>query len=114
MLPARSRLRASADFQSAMRRGTRAGRRTLVVHIALTGDAERMAGFAVSKAVGGAVVRNRVKRRLRALMADRIDHLPAGSRVVVRALPDAADAEFSTLARELDDALGSAVRKASR
>ena len=97
-----------------MRGGARAGRRTLVVHIALTGDAERMAGFAVSKAVGGAVVRNRVKRRLRALVADRLDHLPEGSRLVVRALPDAATADFATLGADLDGALSTAVRKASR
>ena len=40
------------------------------------------AGFVVSKAIGGAVVRNRVKRRLRHLMSARIGSLPAGSRVV--------------------------------
>ena len=97
-----------------MRGGVRAGRRTLVVHIALTGDAERMAGFAVSKAVGGAVVRNRVKRRLRALMGDRLELLPAGARVVVRALPPAADADFATLAGDLDHAMASASRKAAR
>lgn len=97
-----------------MRGGVRAGRRTLVVHIALTGDAERMAGFAVSKAVGGAVVRNRVKRRLRALMGDRLELLPTGARVVVRALPPAADADFATLAGDLDGAMASASRKAAR
>ena len=97
-----------------MRGGVRAGRRTLVVHIALTGDAERMAGFAVSKAVGGAVVRNRVKRRLRALVADRIDTLPEGARVVVRALPPAASADFASLGADLNGALEAAVRKAAR
>lgn len=60
------------------------------------------------------MVRNRVKRRLRALMSERIGALPAGSRVVVRALPDSAEADFATLGRELDDALATAVRKASR
>ncbi len=45
-------------------------------------------GFVVSKAVGNAVVRNRVKRRLRHLVAT-LD-APAGARVVVRALPPAA------------------------
>ncbi len=34
------------------------------------------AGFVVSKAVGGAVVRNKVKRRLRHLMRERVDQLP--------------------------------------
>ena len=40
------------------------------------------AGFVVSRAVGGAVVRNQVKRRLRALLADRLPTLPAGSQIV--------------------------------
>jgi ribonuclease P protein component len=59
----------------------------------------------VSKAVGGAVVRNKVKRRLRHLMRDRLSALPPGSLVVVRALPGAGDAEHAQLARDLDAAL---------
>jgi len=63
------------------------------------------AGFVVSKAVGGAVVRNKVKRRLRHLMRDRIAQLPPGSLVVVRALPGAGGADQAQLARDLDAAL---------
>ncbi len=63
------------------------------------------AGFVVSKAVGGAVVRNLVKRRLRHLVRDRLDRLPAGSLVVVRALPGAGEADHAQLARDLDTAL---------
>src|SRR5215813_4730379 len=37
------------------------------------------AGFVVSRAVGGAVARNRVRRRLRHLMRDRLVSLPAGA-----------------------------------
>jgi len=51
------------------------------------------------------VVRNKVKRRLRHLLRDRLDRLPAGSLVVVRALPDAGAAEHDQLARDLDTAL---------
>ena len=46
-------------------------------------------GFVVSKAVGGAVVRNRVKRRLRHLVAHELEG-PVVRDVVVRALPAAA------------------------
>lgn len=63
------------------------------------------AGFVVSKAVGGAVVRNLVKRRLRHLIRDRLGVLPAGSLVVVRALPGAGEADHDQLARDLDTAL---------
>ena len=85
MLPAPNRLRERADFTSAVRSsgGCRAGSRLLVVHATST-DARAglppRVGFVVSKAVGGAVVRNRTKRRLRALVADRLTGIPTGSR----------------------------------
>jgi len=51
-------------------------------------------GFVVSKQVGGAVVRNRVKRRLRALAQQEINRHPIGRDVLVRALPGAETASF--------------------
>ena len=62
-------------------------------------------GFVVSKAVGPAVVRNRVRRRLRHLVRDRLDLLGPGSTVVVRALPAAARATTSVLIHDLDAGL---------
>jgi ribonuclease P protein component len=59
-------------------------------------------GFVVSKSVGGAVVRNRTKRRLRALVAARTGQVPDGVDVVVRANPAAAHATSAELATELD------------
>lgn len=107
MLPARHRLRASADFAAALRgpRGARAGSTLIVVHANWT-DARAglppRVGFVVSKAVGTAVVRNRTKRRLRALMAYRVDQLPAGCDLVVRANPVAAQANSHELGAEID------------
>lgn len=63
------------------------------------------AGFVVSKAVGNSVVRHRVARRLRHLVADRIPVLSPHSSVVVRALAPAATASSAELARDLDSAL---------
>lgn len=94
-----------------MRRGSKAGGRTAVVYLAKTGDASSMAGFAVSRAVGGAVVRNRVKRRLRAIMADALSGLPSGSHVVVRALPDAAGASFGDLKADVQSSLARAAAR---
>ncbi|ARQ69757.1 ribonuclease P protein component [Streptomyces marincola] len=113
MLPVENRLRRREDFATAMRRGRRAGRPHLVVHLSGGTDPHSVgepaspprAGFVVSKAVGNAVVRNRVLRRLRHLIRDRVAGLPAGSLVVVRALPGAGDAAFDQLARDLDAAL---------
>ncbi|MDC7337986.1 ribonuclease P protein component [Streptomyces lydicus] len=114
MLPTENRLRRREDFATAVRRGRRAGRPLLVVHCRsgatdphASGECvpPTRAGFVVSKAVGNAVVRNRVKRRLRHLLRERLDRLPAGSLVVVRALPGAGDAAHDELARDLDAAL---------
>ncbi len=112
MLATAHRLRRHGDFTSAVRAGQRAGRATLVVHLRHgEADAPPRAGFVVSRAVGGAVTRNRVRRRLRHLVRDRIDQLPAGSMLVVRALPAAATATYVQLAEDLAAALRSAVRK---
>ena len=62
-------------------------------------------GFVVSKAVGNAVVRNRVKRRLRHLVAGHLGELPAGAELVVRALPAAAAMTSAELALELTRSL---------
>ncbi|MET9296899.1 ribonuclease P protein component [Streptomyces sp. NPDC003077] len=114
MLPTDNRLRRREDFATAVRRGRRAGRPLLVVHFrnvapdphAAGGSVPpARAGFVVSKAVGNAVTRNKVRRRLRHLVRDRLDRLPAGSLVVVRALPGAGDASHDELARDLDTAL---------
>jgi len=62
-------------------------------------------GFVVSKAVGNAVVRNRVKRRLRHVTRERLSTLPGSCMLVVRALPAAADASYAELGADLDRCL---------
>ena len=110
MLPAGHRLRTSSDFTAALRgpRGARVGSTLIVVHAGQTdtraGQPPRV-GFVVSKAVGGAVVRNRTKRRLRALMAARVGTVPNGTDLVVRANPVAAQADSAQLGAELDRVL---------
>lgn len=106
MLPAPHRLRDGSAFGQAVRRGRRAGGRVVVLHLLTFGSpAPAQVGLVVSKAVGNAVQRNRVKRRLRHLLRDRIGRLPTGSRLVVRALPEAAAASYAGLGRELDRGL---------
>lgn len=111
MLPAEYRMRRAQDFERTVRHGFRATGRSMVVHAARDADAGRTVtiGFVVSRAVGGAVVRNAVRRRLRHLMRDRLVRLPGGTEIVVRARPAAAGARHEALAAELDGALGRAL-----
>lgn len=90
-----------------MRRGRRAGRRLLVGHLgkAVDDDSSPKVGFVVSRAVGNAPTRNRVRRRLRHLAAQRLAELPADARLVVRANPQAATASFAELGADLDAVL---------
>ena len=111
MLPPAHRLRDSDSFRTAVRRGRRAGSRTLVVHLATAsgvdaGDPPARVGFVVSKAVGNAVVRNRVKRRLRHLAREHLASLPGSAVLVVRALPAAATASSAELGTDLARSLG--------
>ncbi len=81
-------MRASWEFRDTMRRGVRAARPTLVLHAQQLPSPPSRVGFVVSRTVGGAVVRNRVKRQLRHLVAPHLnDSTPMA--VVVRALPAA-------------------------
>ena len=113
MLAAEKRLRRSADFAAVIRGGRRAGRGTVVVHLLLEEPAQASmarAGFVVSKAVGNAVVRNRVRRRLRHLVQPLLTELDPGAAIVVRALPPPAGATFGVLAGDLEAALTAARR----
>jgi ribonuclease P protein component len=109
VLPRPSRLTRSADFTEVVRRGRRAGRPLLTLHVAGPadggGDAPAQAGLVVSRAVGGSVVRSRTSRRLRHLLRDRLAALPPGTRVVVRAAPSAGTASSARLGADLDAAL---------
>ena len=110
MLPPELRLTDGASFQQTVRVGKRAGSRTVVVHLDVGVDAPVGApgprvGFVVSKAVGNAVVRNRVKRRLRHLAREHVSSLPGSATLVVRALPAAASASNAELSVDLSRCL---------
>jgi ribonuclease P protein component len=107
-------MRRSDEFRRAVRRGARAGNRHVVVHlldapadptVAADAAAPCRVGFVVGRGVGGSVVRSQVTRRLRHLVRDRLDRLPDGGLLVVRAQHGAAAAPSVVLGAELDRAL---------
>jgi ribonuclease P protein component len=73
-------------------------------------DGGPRAGFVVGKSVGNSVVRHRVTRRLRAVVLDQLDRLPATADLVVRARPEAADATSADLRRDLSAGLDRVLR----
>ncbi|WP_188664991.1 ribonuclease P protein component [Tersicoccus solisilvae] len=104
MFPAGRRLRTPADFTTVIRGGHKAARRSVVLHLRRA-DEHRpgRAGLIVSRAVGNAVTRNRVKRRLRALISSHWSDDPDAD-VVVRALPVSAELTWDELAADVDRA----------
>jgi len=116
VLPRESRMRRPEDFRLVMRTGRRAGGPLLSANVVFPAEGVRPSdpakvGFVVSRAVGSAVVRNRVKRRLRELMRRRLASLPEGCLLVVRAHPAAAGARQADLAADLDLAIGRLLRR---
>ena len=99
------RLRSSRDFQRVRRHGRHLSGECLTLGYARQGkDAgETRVGFSVSKRVGNAVARNRVKRRLREITRRMLADLPVGWDIVLSAKPAAAAADYTTLAASIGD-----------
>jgi ribonuclease P protein component len=113
VVPAAHRLTDPDAFRQASRQGRRTASRTLVTQWwTPDGDEPSRVGFVVSKAVGNAVVRNRVKRRLRHLVREHLEGLPGSAVLVVRALPASAAASSAELGADLARCLTASSKEA--
>ena len=93
----------SAEFGATVKHGVRAVQADLVVHARQDPDRPDgpRIGLIVTKAVGTAVDRHRVSRRLRHAVRGVMAELDAADRVVIRALPGSRDAAGERLRREV-------------
>jgi ribonuclease P protein component len=90
MLARRHRLTSGADISTTLSSGKRLRLPAATASLWITGGQGcPQVGLAVGKAVGNSVVRSRVSRVIRHGIAPLIDQLPAGSWLVIRAMPGA-------------------------
>ena len=109
----RHRLSRSRDFDAVYRHGRSVSTRFLVLYWFPRGDdGPPRLGLAVPRKVGGAVVRNRVKRRLREAWRELLPQVAAGRDYVVIARPGLAEAAesrgFEWLRERVAETLGKA------
>jgi ribonuclease P protein component len=90
----RHRLSRSRDFDAVYRQGRSVSTRSLTLHWfarEADDDGAPRVGLAIPRAVGSAVVRNRLKRQLRAVWSELADSAPAGCDYVLVARPGLAE-----------------------
>lgn len=105
-------MRAATDFAHTTRRGTKVARGSVVVYLARMEDrTPPQVGLVVSRSVGNSVIRHRVSRRIRGAVSPLLSTMPAGTRVVVRALPGAST--DASLARDVAEGVAVALARGS-
>lgn len=114
----RARITRSGDFDAVYRRGRSAANRHLVVYAFPREDrppgSPARLGLSVSRKVGGAVARNRVKRVLRERFAEVAPTLPGGIDVVVIARPGVAEYVQERGSAALGERLAELAERATR
>lgn len=99
------RLTQAGDFERLRREGRAFRQRLLLVSVLPNQLTHNRYGFITGKRLGNAVVRNRVRRRLREAVRLRHPDLIPGYDLVIVAHPAAVTQPFSSLQNALDDAL---------
>lgn len=106
MLARPNRLTRGAEYKAVVRRGRRcAGAHTVTYINRAVTDGPARFGFIVSRQVGGAVVRNTIRRRLKALCFESLGVIAPGHDIVIRALPSAASASYADLRTDVEKCL---------
>lgn len=104
--PRHERLTRKRDFEAAFRTGRRSVGPTFICYVVRRESQGRKFGFAVSRKVGTAVVRNRVKRYLREFYRTHRARIDDDTHIVVVARPAAAEAGYEHVVRAMRRLLG--------
>ena len=101
MLPSRHRLKKNYQFDYIYRKGRKiSGKNLMLVFTEIRGAALKI-GFSVSNKVGKAVVRNRVRRRLRESVRAYLPRLRRGYHCVFTARPEITEKDFAGISEEI-------------
>lgn len=106
MLARKNRIVDGRDYRFVVRRGVRTVHPNTVSYVMTTNNHEAARfGFIIAKNVGIAVVRNRLRRRLKAACFELRENIEPGTDVVIRALPSAPVVQWKVLREEISLAL---------
>lgn len=101
MLPKAHRLTHSRDFVRVRRQGRSAGSSVAALYVLPVRPPQVRVGFSVSKRVGKATMRNRVKRLLREAVRHQLDTICPGQHLVFVARPAAAGKSYDEIAESV-------------
>lgn len=102
MLPKNFRLRKRTEFSYSFKHGKFNNFKNFNVVIFTRKDNILRIGFSVSKKVGKAVVRNKIKRRMSFIIHKNLKNLKKGFNLIFIAKPEISQISFSDLERELN------------
>ena len=89
------------DFDAVYRAGKRRSNSHFTVFFRANQLPHSRFGFSIKKALGGAVVRNRIRRRVREIVRGHRQEIPAGWDIVIHPKSNVARAEFASLRTDL-------------
>ncbi len=99
--PRAARLVRKAEFDAVYRAGKRRSSSHFTVFFRANERSQSRFGFSIKKTLGGAVVRNRIRRRLREMVRCHRLEIPAGWDIVIHPKSTVASAEFAALTADL-------------
>jgi ribonuclease P protein component len=105
------RLRSNRDFKRTYARGRSFVNPLLVLYVLPVRVEDRLIGFSISKKLGGSVVRNRIKRRLREVWRERANELKPGFHAILVGRSRLKEADFATMEAAVDALLRQAKLK---